>query len=118
MNDGPGRFLEWNCSYFTAPGEMFRTAIGYENSESMNRCEALVVRVGATVSNLLQIGQELAHQSGRDLGDLDLVYLSLQLLSRKRDEQAKRIAIAALRVGSQVALVDQVLQKKTPYPWS
>src|ERR1700755_296042 len=97
---------------------MFRAAIGYENSQSMNGCEALVVRVGATVPNFLQIRQKPAHQGGRDLGDYELVHFSLQLLGSKRDEQAERIAIAALRVTSQVTLTDQVLQKKTPYPWS
>src|SRR5207237_2673437 len=100
MNDGSGRLFEWDCSYFTAPGEMFRTTIAHEDRQGMNGREALVVRVGATVPHLLQIGQETAHQVGRDLSDLDLVYLLLQLLGSKWNEQAKSIAIASLRIAS------------------
>src|SRR5205807_6889631 len=73
MNDRPGRLLEWDCSYFTAPGEMFRTAIADEDSQGMDGCQALIVRVGATVPHLSEIGQETAHQIGRDLGDLQFV---------------------------------------------
>src|SRR5258706_8533980 len=73
MDDCSGGPLEGDRTYLAAPSEMFRATFAYEESESMNPGEALIVRIGAAVPHLLEISQEGTHQIGGQLGYLNSV---------------------------------------------
>ena len=84
--------------------------------QRMDGCEALVACGYAAPAGFLQMLQKLPDVFGRKMIYFKLIHGFVHLASDERDEQCQGIAIALLRISSQIAFANQMLEEETPHP--
>src|SRR5262249_53915452 len=115
-HQGAGRFLEQDGMYFPAPLNVLWAVQADEVRQGADCCQALVARGGTTAPLLCQLAQEGPYSIGREVFDPEPVEALAGAAGGERQEQAQRVAVAALGVAGQIAFADEVLKQEAPDP--
>ncbi len=111
-----GGFFHGNVLQFTAPLEMLRAVQTDETRQRVYSAKSLVSRRHAAFSFFFQFKQKGAYPLTRQVSDFEAVNGFTGLSCGKGQKQPKRVAVAFLRIGSQVAFSDQILHQEPANP--
>src|SRR5471032_1170643 len=95
---------------------MLRAMHTDESGERVNRRETQVASDAAAAPFLLQILEEGTHQRWREVVNRQAIHRRLADFVQVWKQEDERIAITDLRITSQIAVSDKVLQQKTTDP--
>jgi hypothetical protein len=76
----------------------------------MQAAEALIAGGGCTMAIVLQMGEELANQLGRQIDDRQAVDGLLETIYRVGQKQRQHIAVASPGIDRKIALPRQILE--------
>jgi hypothetical protein len=104
--------FEWNAPDFTAPRQVFGTALADEPRQSVQGGETLVSSDNAATTFFLDILEENAHSVSGHIFDFQSIDVLSGMGGEMRKEQPQRIAVALLSVASEISFCDQVFQQE------
>jgi hypothetical protein len=87
-----------------APGQMFQAVLTDERRQRVYRCQPLVAGRDRTLSRFFDVPQEPLYEISAYVFDEKFVRSFAQGRARECDEQPQGVAIAVLRVTSEVAV--------------
>jgi hypothetical protein len=84
----------------------------------MDGSEALIAGGDQAFPFLFKFKEELADRTCTDIFNSELIYRFVKFFSHEGKEDYQCVPIASLRIGCEIAVSDQILQKEATDPWS
>ena len=107
----PGLF-ERHSVNVGAPRQMFRAVLTDERRQRVHRCQALVAGRDRTLPRFFDVPQEPLYEIGAYVFDEKFIRSFAQGRARECDEQPQGVAIAVLRITSEVAVGGRYSSRK------